>query len=287
MISTHKNILVGSETSSSLAAIIKSLQEVDHYSCITATRISDIIQLSKSIQPALIILSFRDNQSVINALTTYDKESVIPILCLKQKNEYRNLRIQDDKIVFIQSYEYMTQDNNLSTNVKGLLKLVQHTETQKSTYSIAQKTIVHKQKNKDLTRYVLELDQKKLILDKIKDRIKQLCADVDTATRTKLMSIVNTIKMTRTDKKHWEDFKIYFENINPNFLKELSKKYPCLTAKDLKYCCYLKMNMSNEDIRYILGINQESVRTHKYRLKKKMVLSKNQDLRQYLQSFVN
>ena len=101
------------------------------------------------------------------------------------------------------------------------------------------------------------------------------------------MSIVNTIKMSRNDRKHWDDFKHYFEDINPSFLKHLSTKFPCLTAKDLKYCCYLKMNMSNEDIRLILGINQESVRTHKYRLKKKMVLAKHQDLRNYLQTFAS
>jgi hypothetical protein len=40
--------------------------------------------------------------------------------------------------------------------------------------------------------------------------------------------------------------------------------------------------MSNDDIKNLLGINQESVRTHKYRLKKKMSLAPNQDLRSYL-----
>jgi DNA-binding CsgD family transcriptional regulator len=44
------------------------------------------------------------------------------------------------------------------------------------------------------------------------------------------------------------------------------------------------MNMTNDDIRNLLGINQESVRTHKYRLKKKMALSKEQDLLNYLRS---
>ena len=41
------------------------------------------------------------------------------------------------------------------------------------------------------------------------------------------------------------------------------------------------------EIRNILGINQESVRTHKYRLKKKMALSKSQDLSHYLKSVTN
>ena len=42
--------------------------------------------------------------------------------------------------------------------------------------------------------------------------------------------------------------------------------------------------MSNDDIKNILGINQESVRTHKYRLKRKMSLPNELDLSTYLRS---
>ncbi|MBC8754352.1 hypothetical protein H2O64_06695 [Kordia sp. YSTF-M3] len=284
---THKNILIGSDTSTSLAAIIKSLQEVNQYSCITATRVSDIIQISKTIQPILIILSFRDNQHIINSLVSYSKDFSIPILCLHQKNDRRNLQLHDGIVVFTQSFEYGIQYRNLNTNVQGILKLVQKTKQPKAPRTFAKSATQSSDQKKDLARYTLELDQKKAVLDKIKERIKQLYTEVDATTKTQLMSIVNTIKMTRNDRKHWDDFKQYFENINPSFLKDLSTKFPCLTSKDLKYCCYLKMNMSNEDIRLVLGINQESVRTHKYRLKKKMVLEKHQDLRNYLQAFAD
>lgn len=260
---------------------------MNQYSFITATRVSDIVQISKSMQPVLVILNFTDNQNVINSLLSYHRDFSIPMLCLRKINDKRTLRIRENLVVFTQSLEYGMQSNNLLTNIKGILTLLQKKEQ-----AVHSKSLVPTPKNsheqiKDLTRYTLELDQKKAVLDKIKERIKQLYGEVDATTKTQLMSIVNTIKMTRNDRKHWDDFKRYFENINPDFLKQLSAKFPCLTAKDLKYCCYLKMNMSNEDIRLILGINQESVRTHKYRLKKKMVLAKDQDLRNYLQTFVN
>jgi len=284
---THENILIGSDTSTSLTAIIKSLQDVNQYSCITATRVSDIIQISKSIQPILIILSFRDNQHIINALASYSKNFSIPILCLHQKNDRRSLQLPNGIVAFTQSFEYGIQHNNLNTNVQGILNLVQKTNQSQAPKTLAQNAVQANHQTKDLTRYTLELDQKKAVLEKIKDRIKQLYTNVDAATKTQLMAIVNTIKMTRNDRKHWDDFKHYFENINPEFLKDLSAKFPCLTSKDLKYCCYLKMNMSNEDIRLVLGINQESVRTHKYRLKKKMVLEKHQSLQNYLQTFAS
>jgi DNA-binding CsgD family transcriptional regulator len=278
---THENILIGSDTSSSLATIMKSLHEVNQYSFITATRVSDIIQISKSLRPLLIILSFRNNQSVLNSIQAYAQEITIPIVCLRQENEYRDLKFKENTIVFTYSYKYGVQHNNLSNNIKGILNLVDNAQLPKGIKNKRHEF------NQDLTRYTLELDQKKQMLDKIKDRIKQLYSNVDAPTKTKLMSIVNTIKMTHSNRKHWDDFKVHFENINPTFLKHLNAKFPCLTSKDLKYCCYLKMNMSNEDIRFILGINQESVRTHKYRLKKKLVLDKDQDLRVYLQSFAS
>jgi DNA-binding CsgD family transcriptional regulator len=284
---THENILIGSDTSTSLATIIKSLQEVNQYSFITATRVSDIVQISKTIQPVLIILSFRDNQHIINSLVSYSNNFSIPILCLHQKNDCRSLQLHDSIVVFTQSFEYGIQHNNLNTNIQGILKLVQKTNQSQAPKTFAQSAVQPNNQTKDLTRYTLELDQKKAVLDKIKERIKQLYTEVDASTKIQLMSIVNTIKMTRSDRKHWDDFKHYFENINPEFLKDLSAKFPCLTSKDLKYCCYLKMNMSNEDIRLVLGINQESVRTHKYRLKKKMVLQKHQDLRNYIQTFAD
>lgn len=284
---THENILIGSDTSSSLAAIIKNLQEVNQYSCITATRVSDIIQISKTIQPTLLILSFRNNQQIINALVSYNRTFSIPILCLHQKNDRTNLQQPQGVAIFTQSFEYGIQYQNLTTNVQGILKLIKRENSATTSKSLTQNPTQFNDQLQDLTRYTLELDQKKAVLEKIKERIKQLYSDVDAATKTQLMSIVNTIQITRNDRKHWDHFKQYFENINPRFLKDLSAQFPCLTAKDLKYCCYLKMNMSNEDIRLILGINQESVRTHKYRLKKKMVLEKNQDLRHYLQAFAS
>lgn len=260
---------------------------MNQYSFITATRVSDIVQISKSMRPVLIILNFTDNQNVLNSLLTYSRDFSIPMLCLRQINDRRTLTIKERMVVFTQSYEYSIQSNNLITNIKGILALLQKKEQASISKSFVPDPKQSHEQIKDLTRYTLELDQKKAVLDKIKERIKQLYGEVDATTKTQLMSIVNTIKMTRNDRKHWDDFKRYFENINPDFLKKLSAKFPCLTAKDLKYCCYLKMNMSNEDIRLILGINQESVRTHKYRLKKKMVLAKDQDLRNYLQTFAN
>lgn len=130
----------------------------------------------------------------------------------------------------------------------------------------------------------MELDQKVEVLQKVKNRISFLYPNVNDSTRKELISIVNSIKTVANDTKIWDDFKIYFEQANPNFLIKLAQKHPSLSSKDLKYCCYIKMNMSNNDITNLLGINQNSVRTHKYRLKKKLSLKKDEDIISYLRT---
>lgn len=288
---TEKNeyILIGSDISTSLASIIRSLKGFSHYSFVTSTRIPDSLHIAKSLEPALMIFYFRNPQELIHTLLRYPTIHAIPILCLTRSHETIDVNIEVDLVLFTQSFESAIRDRLLKNNVQSILNLVYRIKRVPSSSTSSHHTsgdgFLHQ--NKNLARYIMELDQKATTLFKIKERIQELYSDVGDPIRTKLMSIVNTIKVNTKDTKHWEDFKLYFENINPAFLKDLSRKYPCLTNKDLKYCCYLKMNMSNEDIRHVLGINQESVRTHKYRLKKKMTLSKNQDLRLYLRAFSN
>jgi DNA-binding CsgD family transcriptional regulator len=282
-------ILLGSDISNSLASIIRSLKGFNHYSFVTSTRIPDSLHIAKSLEPALMIFYFRNPQELIQTVLRYPNIKCTPILCLTRSHEIIEVDISVDLILFTQSFESAIRDRLLKNNVQSILNLVYKTrqfQPNSTSYHTTSDDSFLDQ-NKNLARYIMELDQKATTLFKIKERIQELYSDVGHPIKAKLMSIVNTIKVNTKDTKHWEDFKLYFENINPAFLKDLSRKYPCLTNKDLKYCCYLKMNMSNEDIRHVLGINQESVRTHKYRLKKKMTLSKNQDLRLYLRAFSN
>lgn len=282
-----KYILIGSDISNSLATIIKNISGFENYTCVTAVKTLDTVQLARSLRPQLIILYFREVQRVLNNLETFPELKEVTLMCLTHKFQMKELKYKYPFSLFIQSYEDAMNHNSLRNNVNYLLNSIEKITSSRKRNHGRVEPIESSYKNYDnnLARYTIELDQKKAMLDKVKSKIKQLCFEADNATRLKLMSLLNTIKISTSNTRHWEDFKMYFEDINPHFIKRLSDKFPKLTSKDLKYCCYLKMNMSNEDIRNILGINQESVRTHKYRLKRKLTLSKDQNLRKFLESF--
>lgn len=286
----QKSIVIGCDDTVALSAVLGNIKETSGFAhnIISAARTSDLLGIVRSMNPDLVILCFRNNQLVLNDFSHFVKKPEIPILCLARKLEGERLRWNKDHMVFSYGLDYVTHDDYLTSRIQSIFLLGSSSGTKRNAGSgtlaeaaMQSNPVGH---TRNLSRYVLELDQKVEVLLKVKDRIAELYPRVDDSTRTELMSIVNAIKVSANDNKLWDDFKVYFERTNPGFLMILANKHPELTPKDLKYCCYLKMNMSNDDIRNLLGINQESVRTHKYRLKKKMDLSRDQDLIAYLRT---
>lgn len=283
---TEKLIAIGCDDTTSISAVLDKLKETSafSYNVISATMAAGLTGLLRSLKPDLIILCFRNNQQVLTELTNVNLQFEIPILCLTRRYECETLDWNKNYVVFTCMLEHIQKASYLSSRINSIFLLGQQELIPQQAASFSTLAIAESDHTRNLSRYVMELDQKAEVLLKIKERICELYPRVDDATRTELNSIVNSIRMSANDHKLWDDFKLYFEQTNPHFLILLARKYPSLTATDLKYCCYLKMNMSNSDIMNLLGINLESVRTHKYRLKKKMALNRDQELIFHLRS---
>jgi DNA-binding CsgD family transcriptional regulator len=283
---TEKSIVIGCDNTSDLSVILHSIQNKSfQHNIVSATRITDLISIANSLDPDLLIVCFRNNQLALNDLSTFLRKQGMPLLCIMQQTSLQPLSWSTGKIVFTCFLQHVANSDYFISTINSIFLL--EAATQNTRPPVTAPAPVQQQSQlarTNLSRYVMELDKKTEVLSKVKERIAELYPRVDHTTRASLNSIVNAIKMSANDQQLWEDFKLYFEMTDPGFLLLLAQKHPDLTAKDIKYCCYLKMNMSNDDIRSLLGINQESVRTHKYRLKKKMMLHKDQDLRGYLLS---
>lgn len=283
-----KSILIGCDDTFVLTQVLNVLSTMSDFtfSTVTVSRAIDLYNTAKSLAPDLIILGFKRNQPVINNSTFNSSKIDIPILCLTQSYECESLCWSKNCIIFTHPYKHINNADFLIYRIKSIFVLKKTETTNKASSTFAEAALQKNDFNhtRELSHYVMELDQKVEVLQNIKKRISFLYPNVDDTIRRELMSIANSIKTAANDNKLWDDFKIYFEQSDPEFLLALAKKHPSLSPKDLKYCCYIKMNMSNNDITNLLGINQESVRTHKYRLKKKLTLEKKQDIISYLRS---
>ena len=94
--------------------------------------------------------------------------------------------------------------------------------------------------------------------------------------------IKKVIKINSVNKHEWEAFETNLNQIHKEFISNLSKRYPNLTPKDIKLCIYLKMNLSSKEIAPMLNISFRGVELHRYRLRKKLQLSQEENLTKFL-----
>jgi len=131
-----------------------------------------------------------------------------------------------------------------------------------------------------------EVTGKSLSIAKQSEMIENIQGILDTEVDfNKLKSeIKKAIKINAINKHEWEAFEASLNQINNEFIVNLSKKYPNLTSKDIKLSVYLKMNLSSKEIAPMMNISIRGVELHRYRLRKKLNLTQDENLSKFLLS---
>ncbi len=137
-------------------------------------------------------------------------------------------------------------------------------------------------KNKELTSYTINFLQKNELLEQLQSTVL-LAKKATPKEKDKLINEINkTIRVHQNIDKNWEDFKRFFEEVHIDFYTKLKSKHPSLSANDLKVCSLTRLNLNIKETASILGISPESAKTARYRLRKKLELSQEQEIFTYL-----
>ena len=100
----------------------------------------------------------------------------------------------------------------------------------------------------------------------------------------KIQKMQENIKENIEQNNNWKKFAENFDLVYENYLKRLADEYPHLTISDKKLCAYLKMDLRSKDIAPLLNMSFRSVEMSRYRLRKKMDLSRDINLTEFLQN---
>lgn len=84
--------------------------------------------------------------------------------------------------------------------------------------------------------------------------------------------------------QEWTDFNVHFESINTHFYHRLKQAFPDISPNDLKLCALIKLNLSIKELSAILNISPDSVKTARYRLRKKFQLGTEANLTDFILS---
>ena len=124
------------------------------------------------------------------------------------------------------------------------------------------------------------------LLINIKEELESIYKEKDTSLRDKLLKkIFSKIDSHINNEKDWEIFEQYFNEIHHNFFRILKERYPDLSSTDLKLCAYLRLNKTSKEIASLMNISIRGVETARYRLRKKLNMTPNENILDLLLTF--
>lgn len=140
-------------------------------------------------------------------------------------------------------------------------------------------------KNTELMATAVQMAHKNEILISILEQLEEIRSADETEKVKRLKGLKKTIETEIEGERSWEQFTMYFDEVNQNFTSELLKKHPSLTQNDLRMCALTRLNMTNKELAAILNISVTGVEKSRYRLKKRLDLTSKDDLAAYLRGF--
>jgi len=91
------------------------------------------------------------------------------------------------------------------------------------------------------------------------------------------------LAMKLLSEEDWAQFKSIFYEVHPGYLQNIKKDFPGLTRAELLLVLLMKLKLGTRDIASKLGISPTSVHKTRYRLKKKLNLTdEDDDLEKYV-----
>ena len=135
-------------------------------------------------------------------------------------------------------------------------------------------------KNRELAASTMSLIKKNELLSMIKEDLKS----TDNSQMKSIKSVITNINKNINEEDTWNVFVDAFNNADKDFLKKVKMAHQSLTPNDLRLCAFLRLNLSSKEIAPLLNISVRSVEIKRYRLRKKMELSHEQGLVEYILS---
>ncbi|MBC6367061.1 triple tyrosine motif-containing protein [Algoriphagus sp. AK58] len=141
-------------------------------------------------------------------------------------------------------------------------------------------------KSQELTSSAMHLIQKNKLLQDVKNSLINLSSDENNKSlQTQLNRLVKSIDKDLEGGDEWSRFAENFDQVHGNFITRLKEKFPDLTPQEIKFSAYIRMNLNTKEIANLLGISVRGVEIGRYRVRKKLGLSRQDSLSDFLLRF--
>jgi len=138
-------------------------------------------------------------------------------------------------------------------------------------------------RDKELANQTMGIIQKNKFLTKLKNELQRIQkATGDGELKTKLATLNRRINREIDNKQQNQLFETYFDEVHEEFFKRLKEEHPELSPREMRLSAYIKMNLSSKEIAALQNISDRGVEISRYRLRKKLDLSRDVNLSTFL-----
>lgn len=118
-------------------------------------------------------------------------------------------------------------------------------------------------------------------------RISDLFAHGDyEAVRRRLQQLEARLSAGNHQDKDWKRFEENFDFVNDRFIRRLSARFPWMSKQEKKLCVYIYMGLQTKEIAPLLGLSTRGVEMMRYRMRKKMELPEQENLKLFFDSLL-
>ena len=199
---------------------------------------------------------------------------IIIALGIRKYGDWQKKKLLRQKSIYEKKQRQMSVEHQLEMeqNEKEIIRL----KNEKLEAEIMLKT-------KELVDTSMQLVERSDALSKVKEELQKLYKN--TNENHDIKKTIHLLNDIEKNSASWEKFAVHFDEINNNFLKNLKSHFPKLTNTDLKVCAYLQLNLASKEIAQLMNITVRGVEISRYRLRKKLGLSTEQSIAEFLDQY--
>tara|TARA_Y100000817_G_C16742510_1_gene493114 strand:- start:204 stop:875 length:672 start_codon:yes stop_codon:yes gene_type:complete len=142
-------------------------------------------------------------------------------------------------------------------------------------------TVLIKKKLNTSNELELELNQTRQVLGERENELK----DDRKIKKTDFASILKLVESSLSSEDEWDEFKVLFDQLQPEFYNQLVKQHPDLTKSEIRLLLLIHIGYTQKEIASILQIAPDSVKKSRTRVRKKLKIAIDERLEDYLLRF--
>jgi tetratricopeptide (TPR) repeat protein len=222
----------------------------------------------------------------LDAKYSYEKQKTIDSLQIVEKQKIKEAKIKEEASVRFWKFTTIIAIifGLVFTTVLFILRRrKEQIKLEKLQNEILQNEINYKKK--DLKHLALDITNNKEWALVLAEKLESVKSSTGRKRASELDNLETEIKNKIKVNESTESFHNQIDILSSSFYEKLKSDFSNLTKNDIRLCSLIRLNMDTKQIATLQNINPASVKMNRNRLRKKLNLTANDDLHEFLNSY--